>query len=331
VDKTQFRQRLRTWFRRHARDLPWRRTRDPYSILVSEMMLQQTTVAVVVPFYERWMQRFPSAEKLAAAEESEVLALWQGLGYYRRARNLHAAAQKISGELKGKFPCDYDGLRALPGVGDYTANAVLAFSRDECLPVLDTNVIRVVARLFNQHTPVDTARGLDKIRSALMSLLPTAAGREFSSALMELGALVCRAGHPDCLLCPVKAFCSAGHPGKLPRKAPKKAIQRRTEYAAWVSDGKGILLQQAQTKRWVGLWRLPPLISAPAEQGAAAAQLAYSIVRERVTLQVHPVSLHALGASGEPRQTFSLRHLDTVAVPSPHRRAIARMMAERHN
>ena len=331
MDKTQFRQRLRTWFRRHARDLPWRRTRDPYSILVSEMMLQQTTVAAVVPFYERWMQRFPSADKLAAAEESEVLALWQGLGYYRRARNLHAAAQKISGELKGMFPCDYDGLRALPGVGDYTANAVLAFSRDECLPVLDTNVMRVVARLFNQHTPVDTARGLDKIRSALMSLLPTAGGREFSSALMELGALVCRAGHPDCLLCPVKAFCSAGHPGKLPRKAPKKAIQRRTEYAAWVSDGKGILLQQAQTKRWVGLWRLPPLISAPAEQGAAAAQLAYSIVRERVTLQVHPVSLHALGASGEPRQTFSLQHLDSVAVPSPHRRAIARMMAERHN
>lgn len=329
MDKTQFRQRLRTWFQRHGRDLPWRRTIDPYAILVSEMMLQQTTVAAVVPFYERWMKRFLSVKKLAAAEESEVLALWQGLGYYRRARNLHAAAQKIYGQLKGKFPRDYDGLRALPGVGDYTANAVLAFSHDECVPVLDANVIRVVARLFDICSPVDSAKGLAKVRAKLQSLLPAKEGREFASALMELGALVCRAGRPDCLLCPVKEFCAARHPEKLPRKAPKAPIKERTEDAAWVSDGKTILLQQAQTKRWVGLWRLPPLMSAPDDQ--AAAELAYSIVRERVTLRVHPVTLGALGASGEPRRTFCLESLESVAVPSPHRRAIARMMAERHN
>jgi A/G-specific adenine glycosylase len=329
VDLTCFRQRLRTWFQQHARDLPWRRTRDPYAILVSEMMLQQTTVAAVVPFYERWMKRFPSVQKLAAAEESEVLALWQGLGYYRRARNLLTAAKKISSQRKGKFPCDYDGLRALPGVGDYTANAVLAFSRDQCVPVLDANVIRVVARLFNQHTPVDTARGLARVRSALVSLLPESGGHEFASALMELGALVCRAGRPDCLLCPVKECCAARHPEQLPRKAPKSPIKERAEYAAWVSDGKSILLQQAQARRWVGLWRLPPLISVPDDQPAA--KLVFGIVRERVTLQVHPMTLRALGASGEPRQTFSLRGLDSVAIPSPHRRAIARMMAERHN
>ncbi|MEI6338585.1 MAG: A/G-specific adenine glycosylase [Verrucomicrobiota bacterium] len=329
MDKTQFRRRLRTWFQRHGRDLPWRRTLDPYAILVSEMMLQQTTVAAVVPFYERWMQRFPSVKKLAAAEESEVLALWQGLGYYRRARNLHAAAQKISGQLEGKFPRDYDGLRALPGVGDYTANAVLAFSHDECVPVLDANVIRVVARLFDICSPVDSAKGLAQVRAKLESLLPAKGGREFASALMELGALVCRAGRPDCLVCPVKEFCAARHPEKLPRKAPKAPIKERTEDAAWVSDGKTILLQQAQTKRWVGLWRLPPLDGHWPD--GSAAQLTYSIVRERVTLRVHPVTLRELGASGEPRRTFPLQSLESVAVPSPHRRAIARMMAERHN
>ena len=158
MEKKEFRQHLRAWFRRHGRDLPWRRTRDPYAILVSEMMLQQTTVAAVVPYFERWMKRFPSVEKLAAAGESEVLTLWQGLGYYRRARNLHASAKKIDGDWSGKFPQDYEGLRALPGIGDYTAQAVRAFAYDEAVPVLDANVIRVVARLFDLGTPVDTAK-----------------------------------------------------------------------------------------------------------------------------------------------------------------------------
>jgi A/G-specific adenine glycosylase len=328
VDKTQFRRRLRTWFQRHGRDLPWRRTLDPYAILVSEMMLQQTTVAAVVPFYERWMQRFPSVKKLAAAEESEVLALWQGLGYYRRARNLHAAAQKISGQLKGKFPRDYDGLRALPGVGDYTANAVLAFSHDECVPVLDANVIRVVARLFDICSPVDTAKGLAQVRAELESLLPAKGGREFASALMELGALVCCAGRPDCLLCPVKEFCAARHPEKLPRKAPKAPIKERAEDAAWVSDGKTILLQQAQTKRWVGLWRLPPLdASRPV---GCVAQLTYSIVRERVTLRVQRMTKDGLSASAEPRQAFSFGELECIPIPSPHRRAIAKVLGQPH-
>ncbi|MFM8807884.1 MAG: A/G-specific adenine glycosylase, partial [Chthoniobacterales bacterium] len=209
VDKNQFRNRLCAWFRRHGRDLPWRRTRDPYAILVSEMMLQQTTVAAVVPYFERWMKRFPTVQKLAAAKESEVLALWQGLGYYRRARSLHAAATKVGRDMGGVFPRDYDGLRSLPGVGDYTAQAVRAFAFDESVPVLDANVIRVVARLFDIRTPVDTAKGLAKVRGKLEELLPAKGGHEFASAMMELGALVCRAGRPDCLLCPVKSFCAA--------------------------------------------------------------------------------------------------------------------------
>lgn len=288
------------------------------------MMLQQTTVAAVVPYFKRWMKRFPSVQELAAAEESEVLALWQGLGYYRRARNLHAAAKKISRELNGKFPRDYDGLRALPGVGDYTAQAVRAFAFDEPVPVLDANVVRVVARLFEIRMPVDTAKGLAKVRGQLAELLPARGGHEFVSAIMELGALVCRAGRPDCLLCPVKEFCAAKHPEKLPVKAPKAPIRGRSEQAAWVSDGKSVLLQQSTARRWVGLWRLPPLNDGP--PGGPAAELTYSIVRERVTLLVHRTDECALMASAEPRKAFLLRELEQVAIPSPHRRAIAKIL-----
>ena len=326
VNKTDFGRRLRVWFRRHGRDLPWRQTRDPYAILVSEMMLQQTTVAAVVPYFERWMKRFPSVQELAATDESEVLTLWQGLGYYRRARNLHASAKKIDGDWSGKFPQEYESLRALPGIGDYTAQAVRAFAYDEAVPVLDANVIRVVARLFDLGTPVDTAKGLARVRGKLEELLPAKSGHEFVSALMELGALICRSGRPDCLLCPVKEFCRARHPERLPFKAPKVPIKKRTELAAWVWDGEAVLLQQSTARRWVGLWRLPPLDGEP--PAGPAAELTYSIVRERVTLRIHPRSEGDLSASAEPRKAFSLRELEQIAVPSPHRRAIAKMIQE---
>lgn len=328
MDKAEFRRRLRAWFRRHRRDLPWRRTHDPYAILVSEMMLQQTTVAAVVPYFERWMKRFPSAAELAMAEESEVLSLWQGLGYYRRARSLHAAATKVGEDLGGIFPRDCEGLRSLPGVGDYTAQAVRAFAHDEPVPVLDANVIRVVARLFDIRTPVDSAKGTAKVRAALESLLPRKGGREFISSVMELGALVCRAGRPDCLLCPVKRFCTAKHPEKLPVKAPKTPIKSRTENAAWVSDGKSILLQQSTGRRWAGLWRLPPLDVEP--PGGPVAELTYSIVRERVTLKIHRTTQPDLPATSEPRKRVALDKLEQVAIPSPHRRAIAKVRRERH-
>lgn len=325
VNTTAFRQSMRAWFRRQGRDLPWRRTHDPYAILVSEVMLQQTTVVTVIPYFERWMKKFPTVQVLAASEESEVLALWQGLGYYRRARNLRAAARMIV-ERGGDFPTTYEELRALPGVGDYTAQAVRAFAYDIPTPVLDANILRVVARLFDIRQPVDTALGLTKVREKLLELLPAKGGRDFISALMELGALVCRAGSPDCLLCPVRRFCAAKHPEKLPVKAPKAAIKARVEFAAWVSDGKTLLLQQSQGKRWVGLWRLPPCEKRP--DAAAEGKIIYSIVRERVTLEIFRQDAAALSSTNEPREKFSFSQLASLAIPSPHRRLIAKMGAQ---
>jgi A/G-specific adenine glycosylase len=193
--------------------------------------------------------------------------------------------------------------------------------------VLDANVVRVVARLFDIRMPVDTAKGLAKVRAKLEDLLPAKGGHEFVSAMMELGALVCRAGRPDCLLCPVKEFCAAKHPEKLPLKAPKAPIKKRTELAAWVWDGEAVLLQQSTVWRWVGLWRLPPLDGEP--PAGPAAELTYGIVRERVTLRIHRTTKRALMASAEPRKAFSLRELESIAIPSPHRRAIARILKDR--
>lgn len=283
-------------------------------------MLQQTTVAAVVPYYERWMQRFPSASRLAVAPESEVLSLWQGLGYYRRARNLHAAAKAI--EAHGGFPRDYDGLRALPGVGDYTAQAVRAFAFDEPAAVLDANVIRVVARIFDIRDAVDKAPGMARIRASAESLLPAKNGREFASALMDLGALICRAGRPDCLLCPVKRFCTARKPEALPAKAAKKALVAREESAAWVRVASAVLLQKCAGRRWVGLWRLPPLDSPPSRRPLA--EIRYSIVREKVVLRVFSVRQKDLPRTGEERSAFPLA--DLPAMPSPHRRAIGEML-----
>lgn len=320
TDKARFARRLRAWFSRHGRDLPWRRTHDPYAVLVSEIMLQQTTVAAVVPYFERWMRKFPTVRSLALAEESAVLALWQGLGYYRRARYLHAAAQRVLS--LGKFPCDNAGLRKLPGVGDYTAQAVRAFAFDEPAPVLDANITRVVARLFDVRLPVDAAAGRGEARRRLEELLPAKGGRLFISALMDLGAMICRAGVPDCSQCPVREFCAAQNPAMLPVKSPKPPVKARVEHAAWVSDGRGVLLQQSLSRRWGGLWRLPPL----GEIGEAAVEICYSIVRERVTLKVYPVSVVEAAECAEPRRMFSFRGLGQTAIPSPHRRAIARML-----
>jgi len=314
------------WFREHGRDLPWRRTRDPYAILVSEMMLQQTTVAAVIPHYERWMKKFPTPSTLAKARESVILAHWQGLGYYRRVQSFVAAATKLCHEMAGVFPRDYAGLRSLPGVGDYTAQAMLAFAYDKPAPVLDANIIRVVARLFDLRVPVDAARGLKIVRGCLEGILPSRGGRNFISALMDLGALVCRAGKPRCEVCPVKQFCMAKHPEELPVKSARAPIKARVEHAAWVLDGGGIVLQQSQGRRWRGLWRLPPLESVPG--GEPAVVLGYSIVRERVTLKIHCVPRRALGMSDEPRWAFAPGELDQTAIPSPHRRVIVRMMEQ---
>src|ERR1700736_1395020 len=241
--KRRFRSAVLAWYRKHGRDLPWRETRDPYAILVSEVMLQQTQVSTVRPYYDRWPRRFPDFAALAAASESDVLHAWQGLGYYRRARNLHASAKLVVSQYHGVLPHDSEVIRKLPGLGRYTANAVATFAFDRRAPIVEANITRLLARLFNIKKPVDTAAGRNRLWQVAAELLPTNEPGRFNSALMDLGATICVSRMPKCGLCPVKTFCRARQPELLPIKKPRPRTVRLTESHVFVSHQKKLFFE----------------------------------------------------------------------------------------
>jgi A/G-specific adenine glycosylase len=210
--KQAFGRSLRAWFRANGRDLPWRRTRDPYRILISELMLQQTQVSRVVDYYERFLARYPTLDAVAAARPSRIKEAWQGLGYYARARNLHRLARQVTRDSDGTLPSSPEELRALPGIGDYTAGAVASFAYERRAELVDTNVARVLARVFAPTCDVKTTAGRKHIWALARATLPRTGRATWThnQALMELGALVCTARRMHCSVCPVKSSCSTG-------------------------------------------------------------------------------------------------------------------------
>lgn len=309
------------WFGRAGRDLPWRRTRDPYAILVSEFMLQQTQVATVIPYYERWLARFPDFAALAAADESDVLHAWQGLGYYARARNLQAAARFVMRNEGGELPADAARIAQLPGVGRYTAGAVASFAFDLPEPIVDANIARVLARLTNYRKPIDSAAGRAHLWRTAAALVPKKSARAYNSALMELGALLCLPGRPRCEDCPVRACCCATEPAILPRKRKRTARVLLTEAHAFTRGRAGVLLEQSR-QRWRGMWILPRLPRAPKE--APLLELDFPFTHHRVTLAVY--ARPASARPNEQQKWFDLRELEGMPVPTPHRRALARLL-----
>ncbi len=207
-DLKAFQSRLLRWFKENGRDLPWRRTRDPYKILVSEVMLQQTQVDRVQGYYRRFLREYPRVQDLAAASPARVRDSWDGLGYYARARNLHAAAQRIVGEHGGCFPRRLEEVKALPGVGRYTAGAVVSFAYGEPAPILDTNVRRVLSRVFVRRRPSRTAALERRLWALAEATVPTDRAWDFNQAIMDLGATVCTARNPACPQCPVRQVCA---------------------------------------------------------------------------------------------------------------------------
>ncbi|MBL0937258.1 MAG: A/G-specific adenine glycosylase [Gemmatimonadaceae bacterium] len=208
---SSFRRRLHRWYRANARDLPWRRTRDPYRILISELMLQQTQVVRVLDFYSRFLDRFPDLPSLAKAQPKRVMEAWSGLGYYARARNLHALAKEVTREQAGVIPDHPEALRALPGIGAYTAGAVASFAYEKRAALVDTNVARVLQRYFAPHLPLKSSAGLKRLWDIANQLLPRTGAQTWThnQALMELGALVCSARAPQCSVCPVQRGCAS--------------------------------------------------------------------------------------------------------------------------
>ncbi len=321
-----FQSALLEWFARQGRDLPWRRTRDPYAVLVSEFMLQQTQVATVLDYYRRWLERFPTVQALADAPQDDVLRHWEGLGYYARARNLHRAAQIVRDEYGGEFPRELEQIAALPGVGRYTAGAVFSFAYDLPAPIVDANIARVFSRIIHLRIPIDTAPGQRTLWATAELLLPTENVRLYNNALMELGATVCRVRAPQCLLCPVLAFCAAAphDPERLPIKRARKATIALMEDCAWIVHDGRLLLQQGVGSRWKGLWKLPALVD-PAPLGTEPLMhLAYPFTHYQVTLRVFP---EAAPLVPDQHQAWCpLDNLENVAMAAPHRRAVRQLL-----
>ncbi|QDS97502.1 A/G-specific adenine glycosylase [Adhaeretor mobilis] len=259
--KQTFRRKLLAWYAKHERDLPWRRSSDPYRVWVSEVMLQQTQVETVKAYFQRFMKAFPTVRKLAAADEQQVLLLWEGLGYYRRARGLHAAAKVIVEEHGGKFPSDVHTLMKLPGIGRYTAGAIVSIAFDKPAPILEANTIRLFARLVGYREDPTKSAGQKVLWATAEKLLPKKNVARFNQALMELGSLVCKPAMPMCSECPAKSVCETNRLGlqaEIPASKKKQKFTDVREAAVVVRKKNQLLVRQcAEGERWAGLWDFP--------------------------------------------------------------------------
>ena len=264
----RFRQSLKRWHAQHGRDLPWRNCRDPYKVWISEIMLQQTTVVAVKPYFDRFLKRFPNVAVLASANEEDVLRLWEGLGYYSRARNLHRAARALV-EQGGSFPETVEELRQLPGIGRYTAGAIVSFAFDRPAPILEANTLRLYSRLLGYRDDPRSTAGQRLLWSFAEKLVPMKAAGEFNQALTDLGATVCAPTDPRCDDCPVAARCRAladQSQADIPRPARRPEITAVHEASIAIeSDGNFLLIRRPEGARWAGLWDFPRLEIHPTE------------------------------------------------------------------
>jgi A/G-specific adenine glycosylase len=314
---------LLQWYAAGHRDLPWRRTSDPYRIWISEIMLQQTRAQAVIPYYDRFLHRFPTVESLAVAEEAQVLTLWSGLGYYSRARNLRRAAQQIL--AAGGFPHDFDALRALPGIGDYTAAAIASIAFGLPHVVVDGNVLRVVARVENDAADIGSARTRERFRAVAQGWLDTKNAGAFNQAIMELGATVCVPRNPLCPVCPLAAQCKAlreGTAAQLPVKLRRTEPVKIEGVLLIVRKGPRVLMRQREpdARRMAGFWDLPAPADLPgARTGTSFGAIRHTITHHRYTLQV------AAATAAVPRgpfEWFDAEKLGDVPLSTTARKAL---------
>lgn len=288
-------------------------------------MLQQTTIPTVLGRYETWMQQFPTPAALAAADEQTALRSWEGLGYYRRVRSLRAAAIAIVGEFGGRFPSEEADIRRLPGIGDYTVGAVLSFAYNRPAPLVDANVSRVFARLFNDRTPVDSPTGRKAHWAKAAELVHPTEARAYNSALMELGQTVCTSGEPCCVLCPIRTWCTAEHPETLPVKLPKKEITRTEHCDIFCLTSQGLLLErQGERERHAGMYRLPRRSAAEVAELEHLCDQCYSVTRYKVTRRLYRAASGSSPREGE--RFIPLAELAQTPLASPDRKIILRFL-----
>jgi A/G-specific adenine glycosylase len=300
IDPQEIAPLLLAWWDAGHADLPWRQTRDPYAIWIAEVMLQQTQITTVIPYYERWMARFPSFEVLAGAPLDDVLKVWEGLGYYSRARHLHAAARQIVGVYGGRLPDSVGELMKLPGIGRYTAGAIASIAFDASAPVLDGNVIRVLSRVFDIEEMVTLTPTRQRLWQLAEAVLPAGRPGDFNQALMELGQLICLPRAPRCLTCPLHVLCLARRRGtqlERPVRPPRKRTPHYDVVAAaiWLDGrpapgGRFLIAQRPLTGLLGGLWEFP---GGKVEPGESLADAMRREIGEELALQVEPGAFFA--------------------------------------
>jgi len=297
-----FQTRLLAWFRAHQRDLPWRRSRNPYRIWVAEVMLQQTRIAAVMPYYQNFLGRFPTVQSLARAPESEILKLWSGLGYYSRARNLHRAAKIIVAQHKGQFPSDLAAALELPGIGAYTAAAVLSIAYDVPLAVLDGNVARVLARIKAIRGDLRTPKNWRALTAAAQNFLASQAPGDWNQSLMELGEVICTPQTPRCHECPVARHCRAyarGLTSEIPAPRRKRALVHMKIAAAILRDPRGrtLLVQDPgahDTVLFSRMWQFPAVEVTRHAKPELAAHLSKTLSFTKISLETLPAARHGV-------------------------------------
>ena len=305
-----FAPKILNWYREHQRDLPWRQTRDPYKVWLSEIILQQTRVAQGMPYYLRFVEAFPTVHDLANAPEEQVLKLWQGLGYYSRARNLHATAKTVVEDFDGKFPDTYKGLKSLKGVGDYTASAIASFCFDAPEPVVDGNVYRVLSRYFGIDIPINSTEGIKYFKELAREVMDSENIRDYNQGIMEFGAIQCAPKKPSCLLCPLQESCVALQENKvdqLPVKLNKTKIRNRYfNYLVLLDDDGNTILEQRRGKGiWQNLYQFPLIES---ERMLQAKELRPLINKNTMVPETQSLSLY----NNEPVvHKLSHQHLHT--------------------
>jgi A/G-specific adenine glycosylase len=348
--QTETVRRLLRWYEKHARDLPWRRTRDPYAIWISEIMLQQTQVKTVVPYWTRWMQRLPDVRSLARAKPQTVLKLWEGLGYYRRAENLQRAARVIVERHDGLFPVNFEEIIALPGIGRYTAGAICSIAFNQPAPILDGNVTRVLARFFGIRQNVAAAPIQNKLWSLSAALVRAAhelnsgSPSLFNQALMELGALICTPRQPLCPSCPLNSTCSAALQNltaKIPRAARRLPSEAR-EFLAFVLEKEGLYFVRQRTAAEVNgsLWEFPneQAVSGNANPPEMARKLLgvtsrlkefceirHTIMRFRIRLKVFHTRWHGKAEIPFAGRWCSLCELRKLPFTAAHKKILAQL------
>lgn len=361
MDRRKFQKQLLDWYEAHGRPLPWRQSHDPYSIWISEIMLQQTTVAAVIPYFERFMARFPTVQALASAPEADVLKHWEGLGYYSRARNLHKAAQLLVERHGGAFPRDVEQLLALPGIGRYTAGAIASFAFDLPAPIVEANTQRLYARLTGYDGELKSAAGQKVLWGFAEEIVDCKTPGLINQAVMELGSLVCRPLNPACDNCPVAAHCVAYRESRqheIPRAGARLVITPQSDTTLLLEhEGKLFLRQREKPERWAGLWDFPRY-TLPEEvvgKGEAAyslelasyvreqlgwtpprptmfSRLTHGVTRYRITLHAYWCELApgvskaktsaAIAQLGSQGKWYSTTELDALAVPVTTRKLI---------